>query len=197
MFMDPLEIIGKYYGEGSPAHGLLIAHSKKVAEKALQAAHVAAGNGEAADEGFIYEAAMLHDIGIFLTGAPKIGCFGDRPYICHGYLGRNLLEKEGLPAHALVAERHVGTGLTVDDIRRQGLPIPERDMSPRSIEEIIICFADKFYSKGKDPLREKPLAEVRASISRYGEDKRRVFDTWLRMFTPGCAKQDRTSFKSI
>ncbi len=182
--MDPLELIEKYYKPGSLAHGLLVAHSEKVAEKALQAARVAQKNGETVDEDFIREAAMLHDIGIFLANAPKIGCFGDKPYICHGYLGRELLEREGLPDHALVAERHVGVGLTVDDIRRQKLPVPERDMSPRSIGEVIICFADKFYSKGKDPLKEKPLEEVKASISRYGDDKLKIFDGWLKMFTP-------------
>ncbi|MDA8091496.1 MAG: HDIG domain-containing protein [Nitrospiraceae bacterium] len=181
--MDPLKIIERFYKPGSLAHGLLIAHSEKVAEKALKSAQFAKNKtGAPADENFIREAAMLHDIGIFLTNAPKIGCFGDRPYICHGYLGREILEQEGLPRHALVAERHVGVGLTVDDIRSQGLPIPERDMSPRSIEEIIVCFADKFYSKGKDPLKEKSLEEVRASIRRHGEQKLRVFDEWLGMF---------------
>jgi uncharacterized protein len=48
------------------------------------------------DERFIQEAALLHDIGIFLTNAPKIHCFGDYPYICHGYLGAEILRKEGL-----------------------------------------------------------------------------------------------------
>ncbi len=183
--MDALKTLEKFYEPGSLAHGLLVAHSEKIAEKALQtAARFTEKSGVLADADFIREAAMLHDIGIFLTNAPKIGCFGDKPYICHGYLGREILEKEGLPRHALVAERHVGTGLTVNDIREKKLPIPERDMTPRSIEEIIVCFADKFYSKGKDPLREKPVEEVRASIGRYGEEKLRIFDGWLKMFNP-------------
>ena len=40
------------------------------------------------DKDFLYEAAMLHDIGIFLTDAAGIHCFGDKLYICHGYLER-------------------------------------------------------------------------------------------------------------
>ena len=44
---------------------------------------------------FIRTAALLHDIGIFMTHAPKFGCFGDHPYLAHGYLGRELLEREG------------------------------------------------------------------------------------------------------
>lgn len=175
-------IIEKFYAPGTTAYELLVRHAEKVAEKALQ---TAARAGIGADETlkFLCEAAMLHDIGIFLTDAPKLGCFGDKPYICHGYLGRELLEKEGLPRHALVAERHVGVGLAVKDIKAQGLPLPERDMTPRSMEEIIICYADKFYSKGKDPLREKTVEEARASIARYGRDKLRIFDEWLKLFS--------------
>ncbi|MDA8088413.1 MAG: HD domain-containing protein [Nitrospiraceae bacterium] len=179
--MDPLEIIERFYRPGTLAHRLLVSHSRKVAEKAVEtAARLKAG----ADEGFLYEAAMLHDIGIFLTDAPGLGCFGDRPYICHGYLGRELLEKEGLARHALVAERHVGVGLTVKDIMEQKLPLPQRDMTPRSEAEIIICFADKFYSKGKDPEREKSVWEARLLVGRYGQDKLDIFDGWLKLFNP-------------
>ena len=179
--MEPLELIEKFYPPGSLSLRLLTEHSRLVAGKALETAgkvpHLAP------DPDFIFEASMLHDIAIFLTGAPSIGCHGDKPYICHGYLGREILENAGLPRHALVAERHVGVGITAGDIRTRGLPLPARDMTPRSIEEIIVCFADKFYSKGgKTPAREKPVEEVRRSIARYGEDKLAVFDGWLRLF---------------
>ena len=43
---------------------------------------------------FIQEAAMLHDIGIFLVDAPDIACTGELPYICHGYAGKILLLAE-------------------------------------------------------------------------------------------------------
>lgn len=176
--MDPVSIIEKYYEPGSKAHWFFIRHARAVARKALEIARRAGS----ADTGFIEEAAMLHDIGMFLTRAPHIGCYGDRPYICHGYLGRELLEGEGLLRHALVCERHVGVGLTEADIKEGALPLPERDMTPQSIEERIICFADKFYSKDSNPSDEKPLAVVRASIARYGPDKLRVFEGWLETF---------------
>ena len=132
---------------------------------------------------FIKEASMLHDIGIFLTNEPKIGCHGDKTYICHGYLGKEILKKEGFPKHALVCERHVGVGLTVKDIEEKHLPVPIRDMMPTSIEEQIICFADKFFSKDSDfLLKEKPLERVRNSIAKFGEEKLRKFDDWLKVF---------------
>ncbi len=179
--MEPFEIIGRYYGEGSKARNLLEAHSRKVAGKALEAAKRLSAK-ERLDLDFIFEAAILHDIGIFFTNAPEIGCHGDKPYICHGFRGRELLEKEGLPRHALVCETHIGVGLTVEDIKAQGLPLPLRNMAPHTLEEKIISYADKFFSKGGDPEREKPLAEVRASIKKYGADKLRVFDEWHRLF---------------
>jgi uncharacterized protein len=132
---------------------------------------------------FIEEAAMLHDIGIFLTNQPEIGCYGDKPYVCHGYLGREILEREGFPKHGLVCERHIGVGLTVKDIKQKNLPIPERDMMPISIEEQIICFADKFFSKTLEFLsKEKPTEKIRSYISKFGEEKLSLFDRWLEIF---------------
>jgi uncharacterized protein len=135
-----------------------------------------------ADKDFIAEAGMLHDIGIFLTHAPGIGCHGEFPYICHGYLGCKILENEGLPTHGFVCERHTGIGLSAEEIIEKELPIPQRDMIPQSIEEQIICFADTFFSKGKDLTKEKTPEEVKAKLQKYGKDKTDKFLTWCNMF---------------
>jgi uncharacterized protein len=179
--IDTIEIISKYYEPGSTSYMILVEHSTAVAQKSLEIAG-RLGYGRP-DTEFIEEAAMLHDISIFMIHEPGIGCHGDKPYICHGYLGRELLEKEGLPKHALVCERHVGVGITSDDIGRKGLPLPRRDMLPITIEEKIICYADKFFSKRPDQLgREKPLEEVRKSIAKYGPDKLKKFDKMSVLF---------------
>jgi uncharacterized protein len=179
--MDPLAIIEKYYDRSSTAYDILVTHAKGVAQKSLEIARKL--DYGRPDIEFIENAAMLHDIGIFRTNEPGIGCHGDKPYICHGYLGREILEREGLPRHALVCERHVGVGITVEDIDRNGLPLPRRDMRPLTIEEKIICFADKFFSKKPDALgREVPLEEVRESIARYGPDKLKIFDKMSVLF---------------
>ncbi len=182
MTTDPLKIIEKYYQPGSTAFNVLVEHGKAVAGKALRTASEVRRPGP--DETFIGEAALLHDIGIFMTNEPQIGCYGDHEYICHGYLGRELLEGEGLMRHALVCERHVGVGLNVADIDRRRLPIPRRDMLPLSLEEKIICYADKFFSKKIGALNvEKSLDEVRASIGRYGKDKLAAFDEMHTFFS--------------
>ena len=158
--MDPIKIINKYYPEGNELKQILLTHSRSVADKALWIAdrHLELS----LDKEFLYEAAMLHDIGIFLTDAEGIQCFGDKPYICHGYLGADLVRSEGYPRHALVCERHTGAGLALDEIITLNLPVPHREMIPVSLEEQVICFADKFYSKtrlDKEKTVEKALED--------------------------------------
>jgi len=178
--MNPNKILEKYYQPNSKLWTVLVEHSKAVRDKALDIA--TAHPDLKADLQFIAEAAMLHDIGIYLTNAPDLYCLGDAPYICHGYLGRELLEKEGYPKHALVCERHTGTGLSLLEIETQNLPIPHREMLPVSIEEEIICFADKFFSKSHDLTMPKKLTKIRKSMARHGENQIQRFDLWCERF---------------
>ena len=116
-----MRVINRYYSDNQPLKELLILHSRLVADKALG---IATAHPELnLDRQFVEEAAMLHDIGIFLTDADAIHCYGKYHYLCHGYLGADLLRKEGLPRHALVAERHTGTGLTLKQILERDLPV--------------------------------------------------------------------------
>lgn len=176
--MNPLEVIEKYYPKNSKAYLILINHSNAVAEKALKIAEKFN-----VDRQFIYEASMLHDIGIVFTNSPKFGCHGNYPYIAHGYLGRELLEKEGVPKHALVCERHTGVGITKEEIVTKKLPLPIRDMVPFSLEEKIIAFADKFFSKESDgSVRKRTVEEIIFDLSKYGEEKVKIFQQWLILF---------------
>lgn len=165
--IDPIEIIRKYYKPGSQLYETLVIHSEKVRDKALECIN---RRGLEVDKDFVASAAMLHDIGIFRCDAPDIYCTGSLPYICHGVEGRNILESEGLPLHALVCERHTGSGLTVEDIIRQNLPLPHHNMTPQTLEEKLICYADKFYSKSGDIRAEKSLDRVLRSMERHGAD---------------------------
>lgn len=179
--MNPHVIIDKYYGHHPAARRLLETHSRLVADKALRIAervpHLAP------DLAFVEEAALLHDIGIIFTDAPELGCRGDLPYLCHGILGRKVLEEEGLMPHALVCERHVGAGIAIEDIRRRKLPLPERDMLPLSIEEKIIGYADKFYSKnGSGAGKEKTIATVLENLVPFGKDQVQRFREWVALF---------------
>jgi uncharacterized protein len=124
---------------------------------------------------------MLHDVGVLLCDAPKIGCYGKEPYICHGYLGAEILRREGYPRHALVCERHTGTGISLEEIIRRNLPLPHRDMTPISMEEQLICFADKFYGKNH-PGREKSVDKILRSLAKHGDEGAQRFREWLKLF---------------
>lgn len=177
--MNPLEIIDKYYPDSNQLKEILLTHSQSVATKSLQ---IADNHPELQlNKEFLYEAAMLHDIGIFLTDAPDIYCTGSHPYICHGYLGAELVRTEGFPQHALVCERHTGAGLSLNDIIRQSLPVPHHEMLPVSLEEQVICFADKFFSKTHLDT-EKTIEKAHKSVSKYGEEGRKRFEYWCTVF---------------
>ena len=176
--MSPLDIINKYCKEDKLRH-ILLTHSRAVADKALE---IARKHPELnANETFIEEAALLHDIGCVKVNAPAIVCYGTEPYICHGILGAEILRSEGLERHALVCERHTGTGLTLQQIVKQGLPLPHQDMQPISVEEQIICFADKFFSKTHLET-EKTVEQARRSLEKFGAEGLTKFDAWCNRF---------------
>lgn len=165
--IDYDSIIGRYYKPGAPDYELLVTHSRQVAELAMQLCRRLVEQHTPIDMEFAYEAAMLHDIGMFKTNAPSIHCHGTEPYICHGIIGRKLLDGMGLFRHALVCERHTGVGLTAAEIAEQKLPLPHHDMLPLSLEEKVVCYADKFYSKSHIA-PAKPIDFVKEQLSKYG-----------------------------
>lgn len=172
-------IIDKYYSDNEPLRQILLTHSRSVADMAIAVARRHPELG--ADEDFLFEAAMLHDIGVFKTDAPGIQCFGTEPYIRHGWLGGQLLRQEGLPRHARVAERHTGTGLTREAIIRQALPLPVEDFSPETIEEQIICYADKYFSKSHLE-RVRTPEQVLQSLEKFGRESVERMKAWQLRF---------------
>ncbi len=177
--MDYQKIIDKYYPKGTRLREVLMAHSRAVTRRALL---ICDRHPELAlDRQFVEEAAMLHDIGICRCDAPSIGCTGTEPYLLHGRLGADMLRAEGFPRHARVCERHTGAGLTAEQIKERDLPLPPQDFLPETLEEKLVCYADKFYSKSHLD-REKTLEQAERSLAKHGEDGVRRFREWARMF---------------
>ncbi len=178
--MNPMELIHRYYADEPALEHILTVHSRQVAQRALQ---VAVSHPELQlDTTFLYEAAMLHDIGILRCDAPGIECHGTEPYIRHGVEGADILRREGLPRHARVAERHTGTGLTREMIVRQQLPLPPCDLVPETTEERVICYADKFYSKSRLEVEKTP-EQVMRSLAKFGDECAALFMQWHQIFS--------------
>lgn len=177
--MDYIGIINKYYPADGGLRDILLRHSRAVADRALA---IAARHPELGlDTVFLEEAAMLHDIGVFRTDAPGIKCFGTEPYIRHGIIGAEIMRAEGFPRHARVCERHTGTGITRAAIEARALPLPPRDFLPETMEEQVICYADKFFSKSHLD-RVRTVEQTAQSLGKFGADGLSRFMEWARMF---------------
>ena len=163
--MDYISIINKYYPADDELRRVLLHHSRQVADRCLQI--VRKHRELPVDVQFLEEAAMLHDIGIYQCDAPSIHCHGSEPYLRHGPIGGDLLRQEGYERHARVAERHTGTGLP--------------GYEPETLEEQIVCYADKFYSKSK-PDRVLTVAQAAESLEKFGHEGVLKFLSWAERF---------------
>ena len=177
--VDYETIIQKYYPADDVLRRLLIHHSRQVADRCLE---IASHSALALDKRFLLEAAMLHDIGIRWCHAPSIYCEGTEPYICHGSIGGQLLRGMGLEQHARVCERHTGAGITPAQIAAQQMPLdPALSYVPETLEEQLVCFADKFYSKSH-PDRVLTVDQAAESLARFGSDGVERFRSWAQLF---------------
>lgn len=188
--MQPLALLLEHYDPQTPLfHGLLV-HSVLVTRRALQLAGDILERNPATriDLQFLEEAALLHDIGIRECDSPEIHCRGKEAYVRHGVLGRALLEAAGLPRHALVCERHTGAGITREEVLERELPLEARDYLPVSIEEKIICVADKFFSKTPSKLWvKKRRKDVEKSLAKHGQG---VLARWRALETEILGRRD-------
>ncbi len=111
-------------------------HSLKVAEKALEIAEKI--DEKDIDKDLIEVGGILHDI-----GRSKTHDFN------HGIIGAKILKDRGfLKRLSRICETHMLGGLDKEDAKQLGLP--ERDYLPLTLEEKIICLADKYVSGTKD-----------------------------------------------
>ena len=192
MAIDAMAILRHFYPDDTPLRRLLLTHSRQVADRALL---IAERHPELhLDTGLMERGALLHDVGILRCDAPGILCFGTEPYICHGLLGAEMLRSlagqtvkgntlavEQLEPLARFCERHTGTGLSRQQILSQQLPLPAQDFLPETVEEQVVCYADKFYSKSH-PERERTVEQAALSLKKFGEDVYHKFLRWADRF---------------
>jgi len=177
--VDYFKIIQKYIKPNSLAYRFYIPHVTLVTAKALAAARRI--NLSKKQLQFIEEAGMLHDIGIIKVKDSSMGCAGKLSYEQHLIEGKKMLEKENLPKHALVCERH--TSITKNQIIKNSIDLPPQDYTPQTIEEELIAWADKFYNKVESRLfTERGVKEIRAKYKTYGKEALGMFDAWNKKF---------------
>jgi len=127
-------------------------HSLKVAEKALEIAEKI--DDKEIDKDLIEIGGILHDIGRSQTHDFK-----------HGIIGANILKERGFSKRlSRICETHILGGLDNEDAKQVGLP--ERDYMPLTLEEKIICLADKYIAGTKDVSIEQRFEKW---FSKYGK----------------------------
>ncbi len=150
---DALALHRKY---GS--NNVIVEHCRTVAGVAKAIALEAERRGKVVDSRAVLAGALLHDIG--RTRVQNVR---------HGLEGSMMLEKEGVDAKVVeIVRKHVGAGISAEEAKTMGLP--DFDYVPKTLEERVVCFADKMV----DSDRVRPFeAEVRRFI-RKGHDVDRL-----------------------
>ncbi len=143
----------KKYSSRDRDFDAVLRHVKAVQRLALEIASKIPG----ADMEFIKGAALLHDIGRFKTGIEG------KEIVKHGIFGSEILRREDLDDYALVAERHMGAGISKEDVIEEGLELPLKDYVPLSKEEKIISHADKLISGDK-------RISIDAAVDRFNKE---------------------------
>ena len=158
MNCDPQQILAQHARDAESLRNVQD-HSMRVWQLALDMTHHLSD----LDFSLLYRACLLHDIGR-LIHPPKTPLA-----IRHGLAGARILNNEGLHAEARVAERHIGTGITAEDVLDQGLPLPVADWVPRTPVEVLVAHADNLDGKG---IRDERDVEERFARE-LGEASRR------------------------
>ncbi|WP_171166647.1 HD domain-containing protein [Streptomyces sp. I05A-00742] len=146
--VEDIRALHEKYAPTQEAFDLVHTHCEIVAHLAEQLRAAAAPEADAA---LVRAGALLHDIGVYgLLDAD--GRFTMGQYVRHGVLGYEILRKEGFPEPLCrFCSCHTGVGITREDIRTQGLPLPEGDYVAGTVEEQLVMYADKFHTKRTPP----------------------------------------------
>ena len=116
---------------------VVVEHCRTVAMVAKMLAEEFQRRGRPVDVRAVVAAALLHDIGRSRTQTVR-----------HAVEGAAIAEKEGVEKKVVeMIQRHVGAGISPEEAKKLGLP--DLDYIPRTLEERIVCFADKMVGRNE------------------------------------------------
>jgi uncharacterized protein len=125
--------------------------------------------GELVDAGFVLDlalveaGALLHDLGRSVTHG-----------VDHGAVGGGLARGLGLPVAVVrIVERHVGAGSPAVEAAELGLP--GGDYVPESLEEKLVCYADKLAKGDGEVAFGVTVGEM---VERLGGDHPSIGRMW-------------------
>jgi uncharacterized protein len=115
------------------------------------------------DLALVEAGALLHDMGRGVTHG-----------VAHGAVGGELARGLGLPlAVVRIVERHVGAGIPAGEAAELGLPVGV--YMPESLEEKVVCYADKLAKGSGEVAFEVTVAEM---VEKLGGDHPSIGRMW-------------------
>jgi len=117
---------------GCPGH--VVDHCLNVSKIAVRMARQLKDKGHDVDVELVEIGSILHDIGRSKTHDTD-----------HGAVGGEMVRQLGIAEPvARIVDRHIGAGIPEDEARALGLP--EGVYVPETLEEKIVCYADKLIA---------------------------------------------------
>jgi len=136
----------------------ILTHCKACAWLSRMLVQRAGARGNPVNERAVVAGALLHDIG--RTQTQDAG---------HGHVGAAMLEREGVDSVVTnIVRRHVGAGISREEAAKLGFP--EGEYVPQTLDEKIVCFADKML----DGEKARPFEEEVKRFVRKGHDVERL-----------------------
>jgi uncharacterized protein (TIGR00295 family) len=144
-----------------------VGSSQRVIDHCLAVARVAGilgkrfnAKGIRVDENAVVAAALLHDVGRSRTQT-----------ILHGVVGAQIARENNVDESvARIIQRHVGAGISSEEAKEHGFP-EGQSYVPETIEDKIVCFADKVVGPNGEPV---PFQREIEKFRRKGLDERRL-----------------------
>lgn len=126
----------------------VIRHVEAVSDLAVDIAEAIRNRGYPVNVRLVEVGALLHDIGRSKTHS-----------VHHAVAGAEIAESFGLPQQVVsIIKRHVGGGITAREAKKLGWP---RDVYiPQTVEEKIVCYADKLVEGSSRISIEKTIDKL-------------------------------------
>jgi len=126
----------------------VVQHCMEVSKLAYELANESSKKGHPINLNLVKIGGLLHDIGRSKTHQ-----------VDHAAEGGEIAKNLKLPIDVIrIIERHVGAGIPKDESQKIGLP--KKNYMPKTLEEKIVCYADKLI-KGKDRMNfREALKEI-------------------------------------
>jgi uncharacterized protein len=137
----------------------VIKHCEAVTDLALEIARECKANGLEVDLQLVEIGALLHDIGRAKTHS-----------VHHAVVGAEIAKSLGLPEQVIsIIKRHVGGGIVAKEAEKLGWP--QDVYVPRTMEEKIVCYADKLIEGAQRTPIERTISRLSKELPRSSIDR--------------------------